>query len=62
MVEKVVVDSEGKVRLELRAPFAYLCEISEQVIQQGEIGVGKIKTSKVSPTGLCLNWILDCGR
>ena len=29
MVEKVVVDAEGKVRLELYAPFAYLYEISK---------------------------------
>ena len=62
MVEKVVVDAEGKVRLELRAPFAYLYEISERVLHQGEIGVVKIKTSEVSPAGLSSDWILDCGR
>src|SRR5690606_24748285 len=62
MVEKVVVDIEGKVRLELRPPFAYLHEISEQVWHQGEIGQDKTKASKVSPAGECSDWILDCGQ
>ncbi len=46
MVEKVVVDAEGKVRLELRAPFAYLYEISERVLHLGETGVDKNKNQQ----------------
>ena len=59
---KWFLTAEGKVRLELRAPFAYLYEISERVLHQGEIGVDKIKTSEVPSTGLSSDWILDCGR
>ncbi|MEP6987219.1 MAG: hypothetical protein ABI970_16550, partial [Chloroflexota bacterium] len=61
MVEKVVVDFEGKVRLELRAPFAYLHKISERILHQSEIDLDQMKTSEVS-AGLCSDWILDCGR
>ncbi len=43
MVEKVVVDLEGKVRLELRPPLAYLHEISERVRWKGEAGADKTK-------------------
>jgi hypothetical protein len=62
MVEKVVVDFEGKVRLELRPPFAYLHEISERVRCKGEVGTDKTKASEVSPAGSCSDWILDCGQ
>src|ERR1041385_6694014 len=31
MVERVVIDSVGKIRLELRTPFTYLRDISDQV-------------------------------
>ena len=31
MVERVVVNHEGKVRLELRAPFAYLKDLTNEV-------------------------------
>jgi hypothetical protein len=61
MVEKVVVDFDGKVRLELRPPFAYLQEISTRVRCEGEIGGDKTKASEVSPAGSCSDWILDCG-
>ena len=60
MVEKVVVDPEGKVRLELRPPFAYLQEISERVRCQGEAGADKTKASEYA--GSCSDWILDCGQ
>ena len=60
MVEKVVVDPEGKVRLELRPPFAYLQEISERVRCQGKAGADKTKASECA--GSCSDWILDCGQ
>lgn len=59
MVEKVVVDPEGKVPLELRPPFAHRQEISERVRYQGEAGAGKTKASECA--GSCSDWILDCG-
>ena len=62
MVEKVVVDPEGKMRLELRPPFAYLRGISEQVRHQGEVGKDKTKASKVSSAGSCSDWVFDCGQ
>ncbi|MCL4249331.1 MAG: hypothetical protein KJ065_14380 [Anaerolineae bacterium] len=62
MVEKVIVDFEGKVRLELRPPFAYLHEISEQVRHQGKVGQDKTNASEVSPAGECSDWIRDCGQ
>lgn len=31
MIERVIVDSAGNVRLELRTPFSYLQDVSEQV-------------------------------
>jgi DNA invertase Pin-like site-specific DNA recombinase len=58
MVEKVVVDLEGKVRLELRPPFAYLHELSERVRCKGGVGTDKTKASECAG---CSDWILDCG-
>ena len=55
MVEKVVVDFEGKVRLELRPAFAYLHEISERVRCKGEVGADKTKASECA--GSCSDWI-----
>ena len=66
MVERVVVNSDGKATLDLRAPFTYLKDISDQVRRGGRVnGVemsGKAKTSQVSSAGSrgynCSNWVL----
>ncbi len=60
MVERVVIDSVGKIRLELRAPFTYLCDISDQV--SGRVrssqGYKKAKTDN-TVTGLGLETCSD---
>ncbi len=55
VVERVIVDPEGFVRLELRAPFAYLKQIANGVCQEL---AGKQKTS--THAGQCSDWTLDC--
>ena len=61
MVEKVVVNQKGKVRLELRAPFAYLHKISRQIRSKDAAGQRKTKTSPNSSAGLCSDYVLDNG-
>jgi hypothetical protein len=66
MIERVVVNSDGKAALELRAPFTYLKDISDQMRRVGTVsGVknsGKTKTSQVSSAGFrrsnCSDWVL----
>lgn len=53
MIERVIVDSEEKVRLKLHPPFAYLRDITEQVREDG-----KTKTSGGSATGS--DWVKLC--
>jgi DNA invertase Pin-like site-specific DNA recombinase len=62
MVEKVVVDQTGKVRLELRSPFAYLHRVSKQVHKKSAVGRKKTKTGVVSSAGLCSDYVLDIGQ
>ena len=50
MVERVVINPEGKVVLELRAPFAYLQDISDQVRGSFEIGGNQEPESKKAVT------------
>jgi hypothetical protein len=47
MVERVIVDSAGRVRLELRAPFLYLQELTEQMRNGAEVNdeLEKTKTA-----------------
>jgi hypothetical protein len=54
MVERVMVNPEGLIRLELRAPFAYLQDITEQVRESAQAtsdGEKKAKTGRLT-TGL----------
>lgn len=68
MVERVIVDLHGNVRLELRAPFAYLTDIAAQVegLTVRSSGLENTKTSKLASAGLCgpsrSDWVLCCGR
>lgn len=69
MVERVVVNPAGKVKLELRAPFAYLNDISHQVRSgqvRGSSGSKKTKTGSAKATGSrktqCSDWVLCCGE
>ncbi|MBZ0299421.1 MAG: recombinase family protein [Anaerolineae bacterium] len=69
MVERVVVDPAGKVNLELRTPFAYLSDISNQVRGGTLSGFDrgkKTKTGKVASAGShetqCSDWVLCCGK
>lgn len=62
MVERVVINPEGKLRLELRAPFTYLQEIIHQV--NGDISrmakSGETKTSEGEPiTGQCSDYVQE---
>ena len=67
MVERVIVDLAGKIRLELRAPFAYLQDITDQ-IRHGAKAINKDKKAKTArnSSGLSLGSSSDnfqsCGR
>ncbi len=63
LVERVVVNPEGKIRLELRTPFAYLKELSDQVGAEGSedgAGLSKTKTNGQNPVGQCSDWLQVC--
>ena len=47
MVERVIVDSDGNVRLELRTPFSYIRDITDQVrcCNEETAGLPQIKTT-----------------
>ena len=67
MVERVVVDSEGNAKLELRTPFAYLRDLSEQIRSSGEeSGETPENTKTVASDGLgepeCSTQVLSCGE
>ena len=68
MVERVIIDPEGTIRLELRTPFAYLRDISDTV--RGDGGSSdhskKAKADSNSAIGLssgqCSGSVLLCGE
>lgn len=69
MVERVVVNPAGKVKLDLRAPFAYLNDISDQVRGGKVRGTSRsrqTKTGSAMAAGLretqCSDWVLSCGE
>jgi hypothetical protein len=72
MIERVVIDKEGKIRLELRTPFSYLREISDQVcgssveVENDVSDPSKMKTGESdfagSPEAECSDQLLCCGR
>jgi hypothetical protein len=51
MVERVLINPEGKIRLELHAPFAYLKEINDQISGKGADTERQRKTRKVKAAG-----------
>ncbi len=52
MVERVVVNQEGKVRLELRAPFAYLKDLTDEVrMMNGRSEVSRLRHQPENKTG-----------
>ncbi|MBK9750606.1 MAG: hypothetical protein IPO91_28115 [Chloroflexi bacterium] len=52
MVERVVVNHEGKVRLELRAPFAYLKDLTDEVrMMNGRSEVSRLRQQPENKTG-----------
>jgi hypothetical protein len=55
VVSRVVIDQEGKIRLELRPPFSYLQDISRQIEGDGHVKENqecrKKKTSEEISTG-----------
>ena len=52
MVERVVVNHEGKVRLELRAPFAYLKDLTDEVrTMNGRSEVSRLRQQPKNKTG-----------
>ncbi|MBK8034732.1 MAG: recombinase family protein [Chloroflexi bacterium] len=67
MVERVIVDPAGQIRLELCAPFAYLQDITDQVRSGAKaISKGKkAKTARISSglgSGNCSDSFLSCGK
>ena len=53
VIDRVVVNEEGIARLELRAPFAYLNNLSDEIIKVGKHARGKQKTGReIIPTSL----------
>ncbi len=67
MVERVVVDPAGKIRLELCAPFAYLQDITERV-RRGASAISKGRKAKTASnssglgSGSSSDNFLSCGR
>lgn len=70
MVERVVINSEGKATLQLRAPFSYLRRLSQHMRNgsktSGSVGNSKTKTSNNTVTGFAQtqssDWVLSCGE
>ena len=67
MVERVIVDSVGNVKLELRTPFAYLHDISDQLRNSSEeFEKTPTNTKTVASDGLsdpeCSTQVLSCGE
>lgn len=67
MVERVIVDPAGQIRLELCAPFAYLQDITDQV-RSGAKAISKGKKAKTARnssglgSGNCSDNFLSCGK
>ncbi len=68
MVERVIIDPEGIIRLELRTPFAYLRDISDTVRGSGENSEPSTKAKADSAmaigsgSGQCSDNVLSCGE
>lgn len=68
MVERVIIDPEGIIRLELRTPFAYLRDISDKVRGNGEGSDLRTKAKADSNkaiglgSGQCSDSVLLCGE
>jgi|GEM_PF-1983709 len=64
VIDRVVVNEEGIARLELRAPFAYLNNLSNEIIKVGKHARGKQKTGReIIPTSsveLCSTQLQLC--
>lgn len=59
MIERVIIDPVGKVKLDLHAPFAYLRDISEWVRNRAKHSGVKTKTGTAN-TGLTGSSITSC--
>lgn len=63
MIEKVIIDPEGKIRLELRSPFAYLRDISHGLGQREDEDETQKADDKASLGEIrCSDSILSCGE
>lgn len=68
MVERVIIDPEGTIRLELRTPFAYLRDISDTVRGNGGSSTSCTKAKADSnntigsSSGQCSVSVLSCGK
>ena len=66
MVERVIIDPEGTIRLELRTPFAYLRDISDTVRGSGVSFDPSTKARAASDkanglsSGQCSDSVLSC--
>jgi hypothetical protein len=67
MVERVIIDATGTIRLELRAPFAYLRDISKQAREKAESSNPRVnaKTGTIAAglnSGRCSDSFQLCGE
>jgi len=70
IVSRVVIDCEGIIKLELRAPFSYIQDIRNSIWGSGDAeekqGYSKIKTSSKTAAGFhrteCSLTVLSCGE
>ncbi len=60
MVERVIIDPEGTIRLELRTPFAYLRHVTERVQNSGG-GTVEGKQSASNSAGTCSDYVQSGG-
>jgi hypothetical protein len=59
MVDMVIIDATGTVRLELHAPFGYLHDISKEVDNKRECSTRLEKQKADDNIGLCLGSLDD---
>lgn len=62
VVERVVVNNEGRIRLELRTPFAYLKDLTDEIrsVSRREGRRSEMKTGRIIPASIqeqCSNWL-----
>ena len=62
VIERVVVNAEGRIRLELRTPFVYLKDLTDEIrsVSRREGRRSEMKTCRIIPASIqeqCSNWL-----